>query len=90
MFSRVFFLVSSGMLMPLLFGSITYETGGSSIYPLVISILGSIAIILFLSRLGKETWLKALPFVFFVVAFAFPQGSFMNYYARRTNVYRIF
>jgi len=78
-FLRIVFLAMSAILVPVFLTALTLETGGSSIYPLIIPVLGSIALIVFLSRQGKELWLKFLPFVLLLLSFAFSQGSFMNY-----------
>ena len=76
---RAVFLALAYYLIPLFLGAITYKTGGSGIYPLIIPILGSIALILILSRFGKEKLLKWLPFIFLIVSFQLEQGSFANY-----------
>lgn len=76
---RGIFLAVAYYSIPFFMGAITHDTGHSSFYPLIIPVLGSIALILVLSRFGKQKLLIWLPFIFIVIAFQVKQGSFFNY-----------
>jgi hypothetical protein len=77
--NRIIYLGASWVVLFLFLGSVTEETGGAGVYPLVIPILGSIALILYLSKKGKENLAQGLPFIFIIVSFGFNQGEFINY-----------
>ncbi len=77
---RGLFLATSLILfMPLFFGAITHETGGSSIYPFVIPIIGSIIIITLLLRKKSGYWLILISTLLSAVGMQQEQGSFLNY-----------
>ena len=76
---RGIFLLVAYYSIPFFMGAITHDTGHSSFYPLIIPVLGSMALILLLSRLGKQKLLIWLPFLFIVLAIALQYGSFLNY-----------
>jgi len=66
----------------LFLGSTTHETGSSTIYPMVIPIVGSIATILFLSKRVKNIWILVLGFSCIVYSMAMQQesnGTFIHY-----------
>jgi len=76
---RLFLLTASIFLIPVFLGSITHETGSSTIYPLIIPVVGSIAIILFFSKINQTKVIAILTFIFFFIGVGTQQGSFINY-----------
>jgi hypothetical protein len=75
---RGIFLAVAYYSIPFFMGAITHDTGHSSFNILIIPVLGSIALILALSRVGKEKLLRWLPFIFIAIAISLKYGSFLN------------
>jgi uncharacterized membrane protein len=62
--------------------SIAKETGSSSFFPFIIPIVGSILIIVFLSRIHKDVWIQYLGYLFMFISLVVmieDIGSFLHY-----------
>ena len=79
MTSRIIFIFTGVYMIPFFLGSVTFETGQSSIYPFFVPIVGAIAIILYLVKIDKEVWIKVIPYIFIFVGLMATQGTFVSY-----------
>lgn len=71
--------------------SVTHETGVASFYPLVIPIVGAIAINIILPKIGKSDKVKYVALVVFLAGLVFaPYGTFINYEAIGLTCFTLF
>jgi uncharacterized membrane protein YhhN len=71
--------------------SVAHETGSSSFFPMIIPIVGAIAINLFLPKLGKENLVLPLGVgTLLIGAIFFEYGGFVNYTAIGLSAFIIF
>lgn len=63
----------------LFMSSITFENGNSTVYPLIIPVIGSIAIIIYLAKINKNLWIQLIGYFGISTFVLTPQGTFLNY-----------
>lgn len=88
---RIFNLFYAGLFIGVFLGSITHETGGSSIYPFVLPIVGSIALILYFSKIARGIWIQIIGYFVLIYAFSLCEvGTFTHYTLLGLGVFTLF
>jgi len=90
---RVISIGFAGLGFLLFLGSITHETGSSSIYPTVIPVVGAIAIILFLAKRDRNMLIQILGFSCIIYSMGMQQesnGTFIHYTITGLGVFILF
>lgn len=76
---RAINLLTAGFGFMLFMSSISFENDSSSVYPLIIPVIGSIMIVMYLGKLNKNLWIQLIGYFGISLFVVIPQGDFLNY-----------